>query len=1606
MSRLKRSSVVKGTIVMAAVFLIGLLLVGTLGALFNGSDRTDAGAPIKTGINPGSPTQITSPFRINSDTELTAKASAMGWVGDGTASNPYIIYNVYINNNYYAHSTYGIFVGNTTKSFVIYQCYIYRTTDVSTNPYTTGAINLYHVSNAQILSTSVSSAYYGIILTGCTNVSLYSGSCYDVINAGVKIDSSNNVTVATRNINYCRSYGIYLTQSQDVLLDHNDIYYSNSGDGIYLTSSDRNRIENNTVVTSYHAGIELMSSDNNTIRSNTINCINGIVVESSARNVLMYNTLSSGSGKGVHLISSNNMTVEGNTANNWNVGMYSQSSADVLFHNNTVNACSYGIYLYTSSTRNVLVENRVSNCGIGGVTVEASMYNTFYDNNLTGTSFYIQYSSSDVYIHQEIPDNNTVNGRPVYYYANVNMDNASVPLDAGQVILASVQYLNVAGLNLSDQNAGLLIGYSSHIRVADNLFSGGDPQGVRAVVCTDSVFHHNTFADCDTGLSLYQSTGNVIDSNIVTDCTVGIALDSCPSNVLGANVTSDCTRSGIELSSSNDNALYENVLVSSSINLEGSEFYFNSQVIATNNTVNGRPVYYYANVNMDNASVPLGAGQVILASVQYAHVTGQNLSDQNVGLLIGYSSHILVDGNTIDNGSPYGARIYHSSDCLIEENGLEGDDLGIILDSSSTVAFRSNELIACGTGLYIHNCDGIEVSSNEVNADTGINLYTSTSVIVTSNQFLDCVTGVTVYSSAATVEENIFEDVTSYGIYVDSSNGGIHVLNNVMKDTNNGLKLWDSDGNEVRGNDISNATYGISIELSANNIVTGNNVSFSNIGIKGHYCTGSIGGNNLTDCNEGVHVDYCNPLVIEDCTIVRCSVGINTYSSSGVVVQDNDISDSETGVRIYYTTGANVINNEIDGGENGIFVSGNNQCTVSSNDINGCSQAGIFLSGTNNNVLTSNALIGCAITLEGSQSTYTSQTVPASNTVNGKPVYYYAAMDMTSTAVPTDAGQVILGNVTNGHISGLAIDNTTVAVLSGYSDHVTIDDCTFDNVTSVAVSLQSCHYFAVSHCDLITCEKGVYLSFGNSNKVDNCTFTGCKEGVRIDSGNNNRFIYNTISAGDTGMYLNGQGSRAGYNTISQCGVGIDVRGGSIVVEHNTLSGCTQDGVLFYYCSSGEAFANIISGCADGIHLYLSGHSEVHWNDIGSCGVGINATQTYSEDLNYNRIIGTVTAGILLDHVEECAVEANEISDCPQGLMVKNSMNVEVTGNTIEGCQDGAMLQGSESVQMTWNHVNGSSDMGVKVISSEEVSISYNTISNSTSYGLWFNTSLDNEVFLNRFIDNNGAGETYDPEHAQAYDDCYIYVDIFGPIIYLYEPYEGQEIYGNFYAYWDAYDDAGVDRAEFRIDDGEWQIPEGEDSFFYYPLELEAGDHKIEVRAWDGLNNSASAFANFTIEGGLDLPLFASKALSLSSPAEPEEPATGSTTLWNSGPGNLWSDLPSPDADRDGYMDVPYQIAGGNSTDEHPLSQEIANPDSLNAVAEPFSVDLSWNGYNYSLMESIDGYHLTRNSTSGGNFTVDLGRPTPPTVTPRWYPIMSIPTHWWRSAARCSEARGR
>ncbi len=73
--------------------------------------------------------------------------------------------------------------------------------------------------------------------------------------------------------------------------------------------------------------------------------------------------------------------------------------------------------------------------------------------------------------------------------------------------------------------------------------------------------------------------------------------------------------------------------------------YWNTHDIYTNNTVNGRLVYYWK--NKEGGTVPTGAGQVILGNCQNVTVKDQNITGGTVGIVIGYSRKNTIVNNTI-----------------------------------------------------------------------------------------------------------------------------------------------------------------------------------------------------------------------------------------------------------------------------------------------------------------------------------------------------------------------------------------------------------------------------------------------------------------------------------------------------------------------------------------------------------------------------------------------------------------------------------------------------------------------------------------------------------------------------------------------------------------------------------------------------------------------------------------------------------------------------------------------------------------------------------------------------------------------------------------------
>ncbi len=448
----------------SAMLVVALLSLSVLGAVASAIPM-DKKAHYGQKVIVGGRTYTThAPIRINVDGDFNAAHGVIS--GNGTKNHPYIIAGWDID----AHGAGdAIYIGNTTKYFVVKDCQLHNASDNSW-PYYDG---------------------YGIFLYKVKNGTIENNTIYNNSGHGIDLEYSSNNTLASNTI------------------------YNNSMDGIILGSSSNNVVSNNTCYNNMN-GIILDSSTNNTFSNN--NCYSngdGIHLESSSTNMLNNNIWYNNSYDGISMEYSNSNTLANNT-----------------IYNNSGN----GIYLRDSS-RNKMYRNRLDNNGI------------VLDGN------------KNTFTTQEIPTNNTVNGKPVYYYKNANMHNVSVPLDAGQVILGNVSCLNVENLKISNTSVAIDVGYSSHITITDNTIYNNSEYGIYLRDSSSNTLANNTiYNNSGAGIYLLGSSSNTLTSNtIYNNSEYGIYLLYSSSNYLTTNQIENNTSYGIYIYFGDNNYIYANI---------------------------------------------------------------------------------------------------------------------------------------------------------------------------------------------------------------------------------------------------------------------------------------------------------------------------------------------------------------------------------------------------------------------------------------------------------------------------------------------------------------------------------------------------------------------------------------------------------------------------------------------------------------------------------------------------------------------------------------------------------------------------------------------------------------------------------------------------------------------------------------------------------------------------------------------------------------------------------------------------------------------------------------------------------------------------------------
>ena len=481
--------------------------------------------------------------------------------------------------------------------------------------------------------------------------------------------------------------GIYLDYADYCNISNNNC--SNNWHGISLSNSKNNKISNNNCSNNTYyiswpffvtIGISLVGSSDNTIFGNKVSNNNvGIHLNDSSNNTITGNTVSNNSWDGISLSDSNNNIISGNTvSNNSCDGISLSDSNNNIISGNTVSNNNDGISLNHSNN------NKISNniCSNNEVDIDLSYSN---NNKLRGNAMRekgisIYGDSLSDYTH-EIDKSNTVNGMPVYYWKDV--EGGRIPDGAGQVILVNCE--NVIVKNQTMNDASIIIAFSSHCTISH--INGC--LGIGLIYSSNNTVSDNNCTNGSFGIGLIYSSNNTVSNNNIRsnfkdneNCDI-ILLDSTDNKILNNNCSGKYF--GIGLLDSPNNKLAGNTLHENGIVIGGDSLSDYIHDIDVSNTVNGRPVYYWKDVN--GGKIPVGAGQVILANCTDLIVENQTLGNTSVGMEVAFSSHITIRNNIYSNNLGGLFLIFSNSNNIYLNNfvnNTEYQDQASSSDSSNT----------------------------------------------------------------------------------------------------------------------------------------------------------------------------------------------------------------------------------------------------------------------------------------------------------------------------------------------------------------------------------------------------------------------------------------------------------------------------------------------------------------------------------------------------------------------------------------------------------------------------------------------------------------------------------------------------------------------------------------------------------------------------------------------------------------------------------------------------------------------------------------------------------------------------------------------------------
>jgi len=225
--------------------------------------------------------------------------------------------------------------------------------------------------------------------------------------------------------------------------------------------------------------------------------------------------------------------------------------------------------------------------------------------------------------------------------------------------------------------------YADENYISNNKIIKGD-YGVKVILSNNNIFENNTVENCSFGiyitsiflidfnekttktLSRSSSQGNIFINNLIINNYRGLIFYLSDSNSVLNNTIVSEQRFGLTLSRCKNNIIKNNKFIGNGIEIDGTDLNHFVHVIQ-DNTINGKPIYYYNKQNDFN--VPSDAGQIIIVDCQKININKVKISDAPTALLIAFSSLIVIENCEISSNYQ-GLILFYSYYCSIIKNNF------------------------------------------------------------------------------------------------------------------------------------------------------------------------------------------------------------------------------------------------------------------------------------------------------------------------------------------------------------------------------------------------------------------------------------------------------------------------------------------------------------------------------------------------------------------------------------------------------------------------------------------------------------------------------------------------------------------------------------------------------------------------------------------------------------------------------------------------------------------------------------------------------------------------------------------------------------------------